>query len=120
MEIAVGCGESACAPRDADKGQLSSQGDEVEDFGPFDKEVVRYPEVAIKVAEALLAGRFDRGRCFCGTGIGTAMAANKVQGIRAAQCHDRFSTERARRPRKRKASSPARASSYAIILSQVV
>jgi len=59
--------------------------------------VILYPDVAKKVAIAVKNGEFDRGILLCGTGIGMAIAANKIPGIRAAVCHDPFSTERARR-----------------------
>ncbi len=97
MKIAIGCDEAACDLRDVIKGHLLSQGYHVEDFGTFDSEPVLYPDVAIKVSEAVVAGQFDRGVLICGTGIGMAIAANKVPGIRAAQCHDTFSAERASR-----------------------
>ena len=48
-----------------------------------------------RVAQAILSGQADRGILCCGTGIGVAMSANKVPGIRAAQTHDTFSAERA-------------------------
>jgi D-erythrulose 4-phosphate isomerase len=54
-----------------------------------------YANVAERVAQAVLAKQADRGILICGTGIGMAMSANKVTGIRAAQTHDTFSAERA-------------------------
>ena len=54
-----------------------------------------YADVAAKVGRALLAGEYDRGILFCGTGIGVSMSANKVPGIRAALTHDTYSAERA-------------------------
>ena len=54
-----------------------------------------YANIAERVARAILAGEFDRGILCCGTGIGMAISANKVPGIRAAQTHDTFSAERA-------------------------
>ncbi len=54
-----------------------------------------YADVAAKVAHALLAGEYDRGILFCGTGIGVFISANNVPGIRAAQAHDAYSAERA-------------------------
>lgn len=53
-----------------------------------------YPEVAIAAAELIVAGRADRGLLICGTGLGVAIAANKVPGIRAATAHDSYSVER--------------------------
>jgi ribose 5-phosphate isomerase B len=54
-----------------------------------------YANIAERVARAILAGQYDRGILVCGTGIGVAMSANKVPGIRAAQTHDAYSAERA-------------------------
>ena len=57
-------------------------------------ETALYPDVAVKTCERVTSGECDRGILVCGTGIGMAMTANKVPGIRAAVCHDPFSTER--------------------------
>ena len=54
-----------------------------------------YANLAERVALAVRAGEYDRGILICGTGIGVAMSANKVPGIRAAQTHDPYSAERA-------------------------
>ena len=54
-----------------------------------------YANIAERVGQAILAGEYDRGILCCGTGIGMAISANKVPGIRAAQTHDTFSAERA-------------------------
>jgi D-erythrulose 4-phosphate isomerase len=54
-----------------------------------------YADLAAGVAKDVLAGKFDRAVLCCGTGIGVAMSANKVPGIRAAQTHDTYSAERA-------------------------
>ena len=54
-----------------------------------------YANLAERVGQAILAGQFERGILICGTGIGVAMSANKVPGIRAAQTHDTYSAERA-------------------------
>jgi ribose 5-phosphate isomerase B len=53
-----------------------------------------YPRVAIAAAELIAAGEADRALLFCGTGLGVAIAANKVPGIRAVTAHDSFSVER--------------------------
>lgn len=97
MKIAIGCDEAACELRDVIKRYLETQQYEVQDFGTFDNQPVLYPDVGFKVAEAIVAGQFERGILLCGTGIGMAISANKVPGIRAAQCHDTFSAERASR-----------------------
>lgn len=54
-----------------------------------------YANLADRVASAVVAGEYDRAILVCGTGIGVALSANKVPGIRAAQCHDTYSAERA-------------------------
>jgi ribose 5-phosphate isomerase B len=70
----------------------------VEDYGIDDPSTeTLYPDVALVVAEAIIAGKHDRGILMCGTGIGVAITANKVPGIRAAVCHDAYSTERSRK-----------------------
>ena len=75
------------------------QGDdrvEVTDLGVFkeDLEGSSYPSVAIAAGEKIAAGEADRAILLCGTGIGVAIAANKVPGIRATVAHDSFSVER--------------------------
>lgn len=97
MKLAIGCDEAACDLKEVIKSHLLAQGHEVHDFGTFDGAPVLYPDVGIKLAEAVVAGTFERGILLCGTGIGMAISANKVPGIRAAQCHDTFSAERASR-----------------------
>ena len=68
----------------------------VEDLGVYagDLENSSYPQVAIAAAEKIAAGEADRAILVCGTGIGVAIAANKVPGIRATVAHDSFSVER--------------------------
>lgn len=67
------------------------------DFGAQQGETVPYPRVAFAVAEAVARGDFERAILCCGTGIGMAICANKVPGVRAAVCHDAYSAERARK-----------------------
>lgn len=57
-------------------------------MGPTDANAVDYPDYALKVAEAVAKGEFEKGVLVCGTGIGMSIAANKVKGVRAALCHD--------------------------------
>jgi ribose 5-phosphate isomerase B len=68
----------------------------VEDLGVMAEglEDESYGEVAIAAAERIRSGRADRGILVCGTGIGVAIAANKVPGVRATVAHDSFSVER--------------------------
>jgi ribose 5-phosphate isomerase B len=60
-------------------------------------DAIDYPDIAAQVALGIRDGRFDRGILCCGTGIGMAITANKVPGVRAAQAHDVYSAERARK-----------------------
>jgi ribose 5-phosphate isomerase B len=67
---------------------LTARGHEVLDFGTNSAEVVDYPDYAVLVAEAVTRGSAACGVLVCGTGIGMAIAANKVPGARAAACAD--------------------------------
>lgn len=97
MKLAIGCDEAAYSLKVEIIKHLNTKGIEVEDFGADEGDVVLYPDVAIKVAEAVAKGDFERGILVCGTGIGMSITANKVPGIRASVCHDPFSTERSRK-----------------------
>jgi ribose 5-phosphate isomerase B len=97
MKLAIGCDEAAYDLKQLLKKHLADAGHEVTDFGTHDARPVLYPDVAISVAEQVAQGAFERALLLCGTGIGMAISANKVRGIRAAQCHDTYSAERASR-----------------------
>ena len=97
MKLAIGCDEAAYALKVEIMKHLDELGVEYKDFGADKGEIVLYPDVAKVVAEAVAKGEFERGILVCGTGIGMAITANKVPGIRAAVCHDPFSTERSRK-----------------------
>ena len=94
MKIAIGCDEAGFGLKEIVKAHIEKKGLEVEDMGVYDETPVSYPDIAVKVAEKVRGGEAERGVLICGTGIGMAMTANKVPGIRAAVCHDCFSTER--------------------------
>jgi ribose 5-phosphate isomerase B len=96
MKIAVGADHLGLPLKDSVKTHLESLGYEVVDFGVTDATPVDYPDVAVEVAEAVAAGRFERAVLVCGTGIGMAITANKVPGVRAANVADPYSAERAR------------------------
>jgi ribose 5-phosphate isomerase B len=72
------------------------RGLEVEDLGPFTADSVDYPDFAVKVGEAVGAGRARFGLLVCGTGIGISMAANKLPGVRAALCRTEYEARMAR------------------------
>ncbi len=97
MKIAIGCDEAAYSLKVQLVQYLTEKGIEVDDFGADKGEVILYPDVAYKVADEVAKGNYERAILVCGTGIGMSICANKVPGIRAAVCHDPFSTERARK-----------------------
>ncbi len=68
--------------------------DEVIDVGVSRDEDIMYPHVSVEAARMIADGKADRGLFVCGTGLGVAIAANKVPGIRACVAHDSFSVER--------------------------
>lgn len=70
---------------------------ELHDLGTYNPDPVSYPEVAEALALFVARGSADRGILICGTGLGMAMTADKIPGIRAAVCHDVYSAERARK-----------------------
>ena len=96
MKIAIGCDEIALDMKNELKVFMESLGHSVDDFGVYESAPVLYPDVAIKVAEQVKEGNYEKGVLICGTGIGMAITANKVPGVRAAVCHDPYSTQRAR------------------------
>lgn len=68
---------------------------EVIDVGVGEDEDTHYPQVAVEAAELVAKGRADRALLICGTGLGVAISANKVPGVRAVTAHDSYSVERA-------------------------
>jgi ribose 5-phosphate isomerase B len=70
---------------------LSAAGHRVHDVGTTSEEPVDFPDIATQLCQEILDGRAERGILICGTGIGACMAANKVQGMRAAVAHDIYS-----------------------------
>jgi len=97
MKIALGADHAGYAAKESLKAWLASKGHEVQDFGTHSAESTDYPDYALAVSTSVKQGQSDRGVLVCGTGIGMSMAANKVCGIRAAVCHDRFTAEAARK-----------------------
>lgn len=95
-KVALGCDEAGFDMKETVKKHLESQGFEVADYRES-SDPIDYPDVASAVAKDIAAHKADRGVLICGTGIGMAIAANKVPGISAAQAHDTYSAERARK-----------------------
>ncbi len=96
MRIAIGSDHRGCTIKEAAIRLLAEKGYAYRDFGCHEGETVDYPDIAVQVAEAIVRGEFERGILICSTGIGMCIAANKVNGIRAAQVWDAFTAMRAR------------------------
>lgn len=90
-KIAIGCDPNASDLKKTLIRHLGDSGYECADYGSDDP---IYANVAIEVAEAVAAGKHERGILLCGTGVGVSIAANKVPGAYAANCSDPYSTER--------------------------
>jgi ribose 5-phosphate isomerase B len=97
MRIAIGSDHRGVQPRQRLIGLLERLGNEVVDCGSFGTEPVDYPDIAADVARRVADGSAERGILLCCTGVGMAIAANKVPGIRAATCHDEVTAEMSRR-----------------------
>jgi ribose 5-phosphate isomerase B len=97
MTVALGADDAAYGLKEIIKSYLEELHIEVSDYGVYDTRPALYPDIAVKVAVAISKGKHERGILMCGTGLGMAITANKVPGIRAATCHDTYSAERARK-----------------------
>ena len=97
MDIAIGCDHNGLELKNVIIQLLREKRIEFEDFGTTTEEPVDYPDIAEKVANSIARRKHERGILICGTGLGMAMAANKVRGIRAGTCHDIYSAERSRK-----------------------
>ncbi|MCI2237385.1 ribose-5-phosphate isomerase [Paenibacillus sp. TRM 82003] len=94
--VVVAADEAGLSYKDAIKADLEKDPrvKEVIDVGINGDEDTAYPHVAVAGARKIAAGEADRGIFVCGTGMGVAIAANKVKGVRASTAHDSFSVER--------------------------
>lgn len=98
LKVAIGADDAATELKNLVKEHLLNREIEVVDFShDITGNDQIYPDIAFNLATAISEGTFERGILLCGTGIGMAIVANKVKGIRAAQCHDVYSASRARK-----------------------
>ncbi|MGO4421139.1 ribose-5-phosphate isomerase [Streptomyces sp. MCAF7] len=97
LRIVVGSDDAGYDYKEVLKADLEASElvESVQDVGVDADGHTAYPKVAIAAAELVAAGKADRALLVCGTGLGVAIAANKVKGIRAVTAHDSFSVERA-------------------------
>jgi RpiB/LacA/LacB family sugar-phosphate isomerase len=91
MKIAVACDHAGFPLKDEVLEVIQATGNEAVDLGTYNQEPVDYPDYAEKAARAILLGQAERGIVLCGSGVGAAIAANKIKGIYAGVCHDTYS-----------------------------
>ena len=91
MKIAVGCDHGGFPLKDVVIESVKAAGHEVIDVGTFSADAVDFPDFTKKVGEKIQSGEAERGILICGSGIGAAIAANKMKGIYASICHDTYS-----------------------------
>ncbi|MEW6724094.1 MAG: ribose 5-phosphate isomerase B [Bacillota bacterium] len=96
MKIAVGCDHGAVEFKQALIQLLQELGHQPEDLGTYGTESVDYPDFAARVGRAVASGETDLGLLFCRTGVGMAIAANKIPGVRAVVCSDPYSARMSR------------------------
>jgi ribose 5-phosphate isomerase B len=94
--IALGADHAGFELKEALKAWLIDEGYQVVDYGTHSTESVDYPDYAEQVAMAIADQKVERGVLVCGTGIGMAMAANKIAGVRAALCSDLYTARMSR------------------------
>jgi ribose 5-phosphate isomerase B len=96
LRIVVGSDDAGFDYKEVLKGDLAGSElvESVEDVGVDASGHTPYPTIAIAAAEMIAAGKADRALLVCGTGLGVAISANKVPGIRAVTAHDSYSVER--------------------------
>ena len=97
MRIAVGADHAGFTLKEHIKAMLQAAGHEVVDVGTDSTESVDYPQYAAAAARLVASGEAERGVIACGSGVGVAMVANKVHGIRAVDGHDPDEAEMSRR-----------------------
>jgi len=94
MQIAIGSDQHGLAYKKMIVEEFGKKGHRFIDVGTYDAQPVSYPGIAYKATKKVADGDCERAILICGTGIGMAIAANKVKGAYAAVCHDLYSTER--------------------------
>ena len=96
MRVAIGSDHAGYRLKEALKDFLKEEGHEIEDFGTDSEESVDYPPICARVARAVVSGSADRGIVLGGSGQGEQIAANKVDGTRAALCNDLYTARMSR------------------------
>ncbi len=96
ITVALASDHAGFALKEELKTEITRLGLDYLDLGTDSSDSVDYPDFGRAVADALIEGRADRGVIVCGTGIGISIAANRVNGVRAAVCHDATTARLAR------------------------
>jgi len=91
MRVAVACDHAGFPLKDVVLEAVLEAGHEVVDLGTFSTEAVDYPDYAEKLGKTIQSGEAWRGVLLCGSGVGASIAANKINGIYSAVCHDTYS-----------------------------
>jgi ribose 5-phosphate isomerase B len=94
--IALGCDHAGVQLKGSIAEHLAARGLESRDYGTYDEASCDYPDFAEKVGRAVVEGQAERGILICGTGVGISIAANKIEGVRAALCTDTFTARMSR------------------------
>jgi len=97
MKIAVDSDDAGIELKRTVIEHLRAMGVEVEDLDLLASRTVDYPDIGFNLASRIADHEFERGVLICGTGLGMAMVANKVEGVYAGVCHDVYSAERLRK-----------------------
>ena len=95
LKIVIGCDHAGFPLKREIADFVAGLGHAVTDVGSHTPDPVDFPDIARAVCAAVTGGSADRGLMVCGTGVGAAIAANKIRGIRAAVCHDVHSAHQA-------------------------
>ncbi|MCZ6509123.1 MAG: ribose 5-phosphate isomerase B [Alphaproteobacteria bacterium] len=96
ITVALASDHAGFALKEELKTEITRLGLDYLDLGTNSSDSVDYPDFGRAIADALIEGRADRGVIVCGTGIGISIAANRVNGVRAAVCHDATTARLAR------------------------
>jgi ribose 5-phosphate isomerase B len=91
LRVVLGADHRGYQLKDFLAAHLRERGFDVIDVGTDNGDSVDYPDLAVKVGEAVQQGTADRGILVCGSGVGACIAANKLDGIRAGLTHDTYS-----------------------------
>lgn len=97
MRLAIGSDHRGCNVKAHLIDMLNRLGHAMQDCGTHSADAVDYPDIAADVARRVASNEADRGILICGSGLGMAIAANKIRGIRAVPCTDELTAEMSRR-----------------------